>query len=85
MSRRHTASSRTRGQLIAGLVLVSALALVAVCVWRGMRASPSRFVPEEHRVPSVEPRSPSPDTGEEFSEAERHRLEDILKRRGAGR
>jgi hypothetical protein len=83
VSRRHAARSRTRGQLVAGLILVSALALVAVYVWRGMRASSSRFVPEEHPVPSVGPRSPSPDTGEEFSEAERHRLEEILKRRGA--
>ena len=85
MSRRHTARSRKRWQPIAGLILVVALALVAVCVWRGMQASPSRIVPEAYRAQSGQPLSPSPDTGEEFSEAERHGLEEILKRHGAGK
>jgi HAMP domain-containing protein len=85
VSKRHTARSRDRWQSVLGFLLIATLALVALYVWRGIQGTSSRLAPAASQGPAAEPRSRPPESGEEFSEAERRSLEEVLRRHGGGK
>ncbi|MFN8625690.1 MAG: hypothetical protein U0587_06890 [Candidatus Binatia bacterium] len=85
MSKRRNAWRGGGRQSIMGFLLIVALGLVALYVWRGFQASSSPLVPASRQATTGEPQSPSPETREEFSEAERRGLEEILRQHGAER
>lgn len=78
-------AKRRQTHPVAALALVMALALLALLVWWTMQKAPlePRTAPQRAEVPRP---NPAPEVGgEDFSAAERQRLEDILKHRGSSR
>ena len=80
---------KKRGRLLLGLLAVVAVALAAAVIWRCV-GSPLAL-PEAVRttlpIPAPTLAAPSSQPGqgrEEFSAAERQRLEDILRQKNAG-
>jgi len=84
VGKRHGARRQGRWRAVAGLILLAAVGYVALYVWRGMQGASLHRASPAGPARLTESRQPSPGAGEEFSEAERRGLEEILRRRGAG-
>jgi cytochrome c-type biogenesis protein CcmH/NrfG len=79
---------KKRGPRVVGLLIILALAVTAALLWRWVEspgAAPETVRALPVRVPSLAPASRPPgQLPEEFSAAERQRLEEVLRQKNRG-
>jgi hypothetical protein len=75
---------KDRTSLVAGLLAIVALAVTAAVLWRWVSPPPERATLPVPAARVSTPGNPVAQTGEDFSAAERRRLDDILRQKSRG-